>query len=280
MERRTQSALIAIAAVMLCSSAARAELPQCFDMPSANDDYRVSYTSSVGFRGEDQYSLHHRVGLQIPLWGAAAGAQLTFSNVFGPISESVVGNLRLYLQYFHSFEWADRANIWIGGGVDGYAPTATALNPQEPLAALTAGSVPGDASIGSPDLTFALRPRLHLGTQAWIFSLQVMGAASVQFLDGGFRSALEWGINVSAQAVEWLVIAAEVTGISWLDQAPGWMPQRTVVFAGGLRLDLPGGWMPGLWVRAPATGRENEVGEGVFIGVELLWRHDRNWILF
>jgi hypothetical protein len=271
------SALIVIG---LAPSLARAELPQCLDVPSINDDYRVGYALSTGIWHDPQVSLHHRLSLQIPLWNVAAGAQLSFNNVIGEHAGSSVGNLRLFVNYFYSFEWARRANLWIGGGIDGYAPTATELDPQAETTSLFASAVMGDSTLNAPDITFGMRPRLHLGAEMWIFSVQAFAGAAIQFLGTEVRSAFEWGFNFSAQATDWLVLMAEATGVAWMVGAPEWMSVRVVMLGGGLRFILPSGFLLGLWARAPAAGGETAYGEGTFIGFELGWSHSRNWILF
>lgn len=267
--------------VALAPGAAQAELPQCLDVQSTNDDYRVGYQLTTGIWRDAQVTLHHRVSLQIPIWGAVAGAQLPFNNVTGENAGSSVGNLRLFVNYFYTFEWARRANIWIGGGVDTYTPTSTALDPQASSTPLYVGPLTGDSTLNAPDITFGLRPRLHLAAEMWVFSVQAFGAATIHFMGSEIRSAFEWGINFSAQATSWLVLSAEATGVSWMVGSPEWMSIRVVTVGGGLRFVLPSGFLLGLWARAPAAGSEDSpYREGTFIGVDVLWRHDRDWILF
>ena len=284
MTRKLSTPVVGIAVLVCIACAgrsARAELPQTFDVPAVTDDYLINYGLAFGIWTSDQYSLHHRLGLQIPLWAAAAGAQLSFTNVFGELSDSGLGNLRLYLQWFHNFEWARRANFWIGGGLDGYVPTATAFEAESETALLVGSPAAGDSSLVAPDTTFGLRPRLQLAGQAWIFSVQMFGAAAVQFVGNEVRVAFEWGINFSANATEWLAIVAEATGVSWTIEPPPWMAPRSVTIGGGLRFNLPGGWLPGIWFRVPATGGDTgRYGDVAFIGLELTWRHGRNWFLF
>lgn len=274
------AALCFFSLAIILPATATAELPQCLDVQSVNDDYRVGYKLTTGIWDDPSVTLHHRLSLQIPLWGAAAGAQLSFNNVIGDIAGSSFGNLRLFVNYFYTFEWASRANIWIGGGIDGYVPTATALDPQALLTPLYIGPITGDASLNAPDITFSVRPRIQLAAEMWIFSVQAFAAAAIHFMGAEVRSAFEWGINFSAQATSWLVLMAEATGVSWMVGMPEWMSIRVVTVGGGLRFVLPSGFLLGLWARAPAAGEAAEVGEGTFIGVDLFWRHSRNWILF
>jgi len=272
---------VLLACMASAPRSARAELPQTFNVPSVTDDYRVTYALAFGIWAPDEYCFDHRLGLQLPLWAAALGAQLSFTNVFGEVDDSGVGNLRLYLQWFHNFEWARRANFWIGGGIDGYVPTATAFEPDSDQALLMGSGVAGDSSLNAPDTTFGLRPRLQIAGQAWIFSVQAFGAAAVQFVGSEVRVAFEWGINFSADATEWLAIVAELAGVSWTVEPPPWMEPRAVTVGGGLRFNLPGGWMPGVWFRVPAIGADTaRFNDVAYVGLELTWQHGRNWFLF
>jgi hypothetical protein len=268
------------ALVLLWPARAAAEPSEGFDVPVASDDYRVDYSLAVGLWRASQTSLQHRLRFQIPLWSAAVGAQFSVSHAVGDVDDTVAGNLRIYAHYFHTFEWARRASVTVGGGLDVYAPTATSLDPQSELAALVAGPAPGDASLDAPDIRFGVRPRIHLLGQAWIFTVQAHGAVAVHLLDDDVRAALEWGVHVSAAATTWISIVGEVSGVSWIDQAPSWSPQRNTSFGMGVRFTFPGGWLPGLFVRVPAAGNDTEAGEGIFVGVQLVWRHDRDWIRF
>jgi hypothetical protein len=278
--RKVCVGLAIVGLVLSCGGDARAELPQCFDVAPTNDDYRIGYSMVTGIWNDEQVSFHHRALLQIPLWGAAAGVQVPFANAYGDVTNSSLGNLRMYAQYFYTFQWARRANVWVGGGIDVYIPSASALDPQAPETQLISGIAIGDSSLTAPDLDFGIRPRLHIAGEAWIFSLQAFGGFAVQFLDDESRSAFEWGVNFSAQATDWLVISAEATGVSWMVGPPSWMTQRLVTLGAGFRFVLPAGFLLGLWARAPAAGGETTFGEGVFVGFDLLWRHDRNWVLF
>ena len=103
---------------------------------------------------------------------------------------------------------------------------------------------------------------------------------SVHFEGSHARVAIDWGANLSAWVTSWLALSAEASGVSWVHEAPEWMGQRVVTLGGGLRFHLPYGWRPGLWVRAPVTDTLTDFGYGTFVGVEIIWQHDRDWFLF
>jgi len=273
-------AVAALASLVALPGAARGEVPEPFQLPSTSDDYRISYAVEGGIWTEGQGTLHHRLRLQIPLWGTAAGAILPFGNAFGEVNDSVLGNLVLYTQWFRRFAVAPRTAMRIGGGFDVYAPTASPLGPQDPEATLLAGPAAAESALFAPGLTVAVRPRIHVGGELWIFSLQMMASASVHFEGSQARVAIDWGANLSAWVTDWLALCAETSGVAWIHEAPEWMDQRVVTLGGGLRFHLPYGWRPGLWIRTPVTDPLTDFGYGTFVGVEVIWRHDRNWLLF
>ncbi len=273
-------AALALTTAVAAPTAASADVPEPFHLPAMSDDYRVGYSLEGGIWTEGQGTLHHRLRLQIPLWGTAAGATLPFGNALGEVNDSVLGNLVLYAQWFRRFAIAPRTAVRIGGGLDVYAPTATPLEPQEAEAALLSGPAAAESALFAPGLTVALRPRVHLGGELWIFSLQMAAGAAVHFEGSHAAVAIDWGANFSAWITDWVAISAEAAGVSWVHEAPEWMSQRVVTLGGGLRFHLPYGWRPGLWVRTPVTDPLTDFGYGTFVGVEIIWRHDRNWFLF
>jgi hypothetical protein len=270
-----------VAVVLLATPAqALADLPEPFAAPSTSDDYRVAYSLEGGIWTEGQGTLQHRLSLQIPLWGAAASALLPFANAIGRLNDSSLGNLRLSVQAFRRFAIAPRTALTVGGGIDSYAPTATPFAPQDPIAVLLAGPTAGESALFSPDLTIAFRPRAHVAGQLWIFSVQVMAAASVHFEGSQARVAIEWSAALSGFVTDWMALVVEAAGVAWVLEQPDWMLPRTVTLGGGLRFQLPWGWRPGIWVRGPVTDRLTEQGYGTFVGVEVLWQHERSWFLF
>ena len=273
-------AMVVVVLVATAPVTAGAELPEPFLLPATADDYRLAYSLEAGLWADGQATLQHRIALQIPLWGSAAGAVLPFGNALGGVNDSVVGNLRLYGQWFRRFEVAPRTAFAVGGGLDLYAPTATPLAPQDLKTALLTGQTGGEVALNAPGITFAFRPRLQLAGELWIFSLQTMVAAAVLFEGNEVSTALEWGAMLAVSLTRWLALGLEVTGFSWLGETPVWTGERIVTMGGGLRFTLPFGWRPGLWVRGPLTERQTELGMGTFVGFELQWQHDRRWFLF
>ncbi len=273
-------AAIALLLVLGAPVTAAAELPEPFGVPPTATDYRVGYALEGGIWSEGQGTIFHRLALQLPLWGAAAGAVLPFANALGDVNDSVIGNLRLYGQVFRRFAVAPRTALTVGGGLDAYAPTATPYSAQDPLAVLVAGSSAGESTLFAPALSFAVRPRLHVAGELWIFSAQTTAGAAVHFEGSQARVAIEWGAALAASLTDGVALVVEATGISWMLAPPDWMAERTVTLGGGLRFHLPWGWRPGLWVRAPLVDRSTDQGFGTFVGVEILWQHDRSWFLF
>lgn len=274
------AAPLAVLLLLAAPRQSRAELPEAFGTPPAASDYRVGYALEGGIWTEGQGTILHRVSIQIPLWGASAGALLPFANAFGEVNDSIVGNLRLYAQMFRRFAVAPRTALTLGGGLDAYAPTATAYTAQDPLAVLISGPTSGEVSLYAPALSFGVRPRVQVGGELWIFSAQLVGGATVHFEGSQARVAIEWGAALGAFLTDWLALVVEATGVSWVLEAPEWMAERVVTLGGGLRFHLPWGWRPGLWVRAPVVDRASDYGYGTFVGVEIVWQHDRSWLIF
>ncbi len=271
--------LLAAAATVLSCSVAWADIPAPFSAPPAEDDYRISYSLETGI-WQNEETLHHQLAVQIPIWSTAVGALLPFVNAFGEVNDSLMGNMRLYVQWFHRFSFGSRTGLTVGGGVDVYFPTATPFEEAQPHAPLIAAPMAGETALFAPELTFATRPRVHVGGELWIFCLQAFAGAGVHFVGSEAMVAFEWGANLATSIVDWLTVAVEITGAAWLTDEPWWMEQRAVFIAGGLRFLLPHGLEPALWVRGSLITPEHDWGWAPFVGVNLTWRHDRDWILF
>jgi len=266
--------------LVLAPATARAELPEPFGGAGMSDDYRFGYALSVGVWEGDQATLHHRVRMQIPLWSVAAGAVAPFANAIGDVDDSTMGNLRLYVQWFHDFSIARRANLRIGGGLDAYLPTATRFTAVNERDFLVTGPAVGESAAYLEDMSFAFRPRLHVGGEVWIFSFQGFAGVPVILEGSSSMAGFDWGVTLAATFYETVALAVETTGTVWLDERPESLPESHVSAGAGLRFLLPHGWQPAIWVRGPLTEEDTLDREDVSIGVELLWRHDRRWLLF